>query len=382
MRQSGIRNTTLFGERYLRLNRIHNGGPVWLFLAIVLVGIVAVTVSYRSLQLVPPPQHLHEQMSDMDKQLVSAQGDMSKWLLGLASGSLAGLIGVRLKTGANDLFTQVPMAAYAFLVLSLYGAFLHYHAMVNVLRVGPLDYLYGDQLRLPILVQFWSLLAAVVLLGIWLLRTKTHLPVLLICFCALALSSSAECQANQPAASQSKQAFDLPSCVKDWYSDRLKASGANPNLAASVLHRIEKQPHAKIIANCIDADSVLDQLRFAAVQSGKPDNHDSFSAYLNSVLEELQHPDLSTSDVVRAILNLMSPWENDLGVLSVRASHGTYQVLLQGDPFGITNCTRRLKPGVYSIRVVSNNFKIAFSSDSVKISASETTLIDLDQLRP
>ncbi len=62
------------------------------------------------------------------------------------------------------------MTAYAFLLLSLYGAFLSYDAATDIIRTAPLKYLYGDQLVLPVLIQFWTLVIALVLLGVWLFR--------------------------------------------------------------------------------------------------------------------------------------------------------------------------------------------------------------------
>jgi hypothetical protein len=47
---------------------------------------------------------------------------MSKWLLGLASGALAAVAGLRLKDSGNeDVISVLPMISFAFLLFSLYG---------------------------------------------------------------------------------------------------------------------------------------------------------------------------------------------------------------------------------------------------------------------
>ena len=47
---------------------------------------------------------------------------MSKWLLGLASGALAAVAGLRLKDPGNEeVISVLPMISFAFLLFSLYG---------------------------------------------------------------------------------------------------------------------------------------------------------------------------------------------------------------------------------------------------------------------
>lgn len=89
-------------------------------------------------------------LSDRHKELIHAQGDLSKWLLGLASGTLAALLGLVFKEPERgDLLNIMPMTAYGLLLLSLYGAFLYYEATAQILRLGPLDYFFADQYRFP-----------------------------------------------------------------------------------------------------------------------------------------------------------------------------------------------------------------------------------------
>jgi hypothetical protein len=340
-----------------------------LFLSIIFLGVILITIAYRQSEWDSPQEPASEEVTERFKQLISAQSEMSKWLLGLASGALAGLIGLRLKDPSNEhLSEKVPMAAYAFLVLSLYGAFLSYQATLHVLRLGPLTYAYADQFKLPVLVQFWSLIFAAVLLGIWLFGPKKAPAIVLFLIAACVPGAKA-------------QAFDANSCVLGWYKDRLHEPNASTKSAMDVMHRIQKKPEARPFKSCGDLESVLDQLRFSAVQSGKQDTPVSFNSYLAGLQDELDHPGLSTSGIVHSIIELMSPWDEPLAVLSVRASDGTYQILLNATEVGLTNWTRRVKPGTYRVRVV-RNFKVAYSSDSVTLAADESKVIDLDRVKP
>jgi hypothetical protein len=343
--------------------------PYILFLGIILIGVLAITLAYRASQTTSPPEPVNEEVTERFKQLTQAHSEMSKWLLGLASGALAGLIGLRLKDPTNEnLVEKTPMAAYAFLVLSLYGAFLSYEAAINVLRFGPLAYVYGDQFKFPVLVQFWSLIIAVTLLGVWLFRPRKAALVLFMVMAGCVPEAKA-------------QEFSAKPCIQNWYKDRLGSSEAPADRAIDVLRKIEKKPEARKVKSCVDVESVLDELRFSSVQAGKPDTSAGFDSYLAGLDDELNHPGLTASAIVHSIIELMSPWDESLAVLSVRARNGTYQILLNATEVGLTNWTRRLKPGTYTIRVV-RNFKVAYSSDSLTLGADESKVIDLDKLNP
>jgi hypothetical protein len=338
-----------------------------IFIGILVVGVIATTIAYRYSQVEPPNEPANEEMTLRYEQLASAQGEMSKWLLGIASGALAGLVGLRLKDPQNDaLVGKAPMAAYAFLIISLYGAFLSYDATVNILRLGPLTYLYGDQFKFPVLVQFWSLIVALVLLGMWLFRPRTRGVMLLLFLTAVSVPRT------------NAQELHTKQCVQDWYKDRLKATQEPAAVALDVLNKIERQPGAKAAKTCVDLKSILDRLRFAAIESGNADTQPGFDAYLKALGDELSNPDLSMSEVVHSIIQLMSPWDQQLAVLSIRGSNGTYQILINAKQVGVTPWTRRMSPGTYSIRVV-RDFQAAYSSDALQLIAGNTTLIDLDK---
>jgi len=351
--------------------RIRAIRPLWLFLVILLLGIPLTTAGYRLSRLSAPNEPTEETLTDRHKQLASAEGDMSKWLLGLASGALASLIALRLKDPDNEgLLSAAPMTAYAFLIISIYGAFLSYEATIDILQTGPLVYMYSDQFRFPVLVQFWSLFVALIFLAVWIFRPnigKAAIPVAVLLFWCI------------PAANA--QAVDLNKCAADWYADRLPKESASPDLAMSVLQKLEKQPGAKDIASCVDADAVLDRLRLAASQSDDSTLREHFGKYLEALADELSHPGLSMSDVVHAVVQLMSPWDSPVGVLSVRSSKNTFTILIDAKVVGITNWCQRLAPGTYRIRV-ARNLTAVYSEDHFTLAAGDNKVIDVDKLQP
>jgi hypothetical protein len=345
--------------------------PLWLFLVILLLGIPLTTAGYRLSRLSAPNQPIEETLTERHKQLASAEGDMSKWLLGLASGALASLIALRFKDPDNkSLLSAAPMTAYAFLIISIYGAFLSYEANIDILQTGPLLYMYSDQFRFPVLVQFWSLFVALLFLGVWIFRPnseKVALPVAVLLFVCLTPANA--------------QTVDLNKCATNWYADRLPKESASPDLAISVLQKLEKQPGAKNIATCVDADAVLDQLRLAASLSDDTTLREHFSKYLEALVDELSHPGLSMSNVVHTIVQLMSPWDSPLGVLSVRSSKNTFTILIDAQVVGITNWCQRLPPGTYRIRV-ARNLTAVYSEDHFTLAAGDNKVIDVDRLQP
>jgi hypothetical protein len=334
-------------------------------------GLIVITIAYRASQMMTPNAPSDEVLSDRQRLLLASVSEMSKWLLGLASGAIAAVAGLRLKEANNrDVISVLPMIAYAFLLLSLYGAFLSYDATINILRLGPLNYSYGAQLEFPVLVQFWTLVLGLSFLGLWLFR-RNAVPAVALLVLMSFLAVPAHAQA----------AADLSRCTEGWYKDRLKISPPTSGLAVAVLEKLEHRPGARQITNCIDADSVLDQIRFASTQADDQDASVNFEKYLTALNEELAYPGLGTSDVVLAVMKIMSPWEMPLGVLSIHSSKNTYNILLNTSLVGITNWARRLQPGTYRIRVI-RHLDSVYSDNSLTIKANETKDIDLDKLAP
>lgn len=354
----------------MTLPNVRGNRPWILFLSVVVVGLVAITYAYRASQVIAPNAPAEEILSDRQKLLLASEGEMSKWLLGLASGAIAAVAGLRLKEANNkDIVGVLPMISYAFLLLSLYGAFLSYEATINILRLGPLNYSYGAQLELPVLVQFWTLIVGLAFLGVWLFRRKAMPAVAVL----VAIALSNVCARAQEA--------NLPGCAEHWYKDRLSMSPPASSFAVPVLKQLERRPGGKQITSCVDADSILDQIRLSSTQANDRAPSVNFEMYLTALNDELGHPGLGTSDVVLAIIKIMSPWDKALGILLIHSSKSTYNILLNTNLVGITNWSRRLEPGTYRIRVI-RHFDSVYSDNALTITAGETKDIDLDKLTP
>jgi len=352
----------------MHLNKFYSKWALPVFCILLTAGVIVVTQLYLGSQLREPNEPVKEELTDREKQLLGAEADVSKWLLGIASGALVGLVGLRLKNpGEGTLTTVVPMSAYSFLLLSIYGGFLSFESTLDILRRGPLVYVYADQFKYPVLIQFWSLVAALALLAVWFFPGTKKTMV-------LAIVTAIFCASNARA-----QETDRPKCVQTWYQDRLHAPTESGDLALSLLRKVEVQPNAKPIKTCIDADSVMDQLRFSSFDSGKKDTVVEFNSYLKNLSDELNHPDLSMSDVVAKIVDLMSPWDKPVAVLAVRSDKGTYQIILNAAQVGITNWARRLVPGTYRIRVVKD-LRVVYSSNGLSLAPGENRTIDIDNL--
>jgi hypothetical protein len=340
------------------------------FLVVLALGLLATTIAYKSTQTTDPGRTIEEQLTERHKELIATERELAKWLMGIASGTLAAIVSIRLKSEkTGDLFDLIPMVAYAFLLNSLYGGFLSYEATLNVLRVGPLGYLYGDQMRLPILVQFWSLIAGLTLLSVWLFRRKGTV----VAAALLLLSCSA--------GSLHGATVDDKQCVEHWAEDRKLEGGLNQGQLLDVVHRVGSIKDAKPLQSCEEIEIVLDELRFESILAGNKDGSSDFNSYVKSLQSELSHPDLSTSDIVRSLVRLMAVWEKPFGVLSVRSAKGSFTVLIDGAEIGVTNWIGRLEPGVHRVRVVTRGVMV-YSSDTVSISAGVSKEIDADEPKP
>jgi hypothetical protein len=350
----------------MRITKRRRKWSVLSFLAILTLGMLGTTLAYRRTQLVGPSNLIDEKLSDRHKELISTELELAKWLLGIASGSLAAIVGIRLRNEkSGDLFDFIPMIAYGFLLTSLYGGFLSYQATLNVLRLGPLDYLYGNQMQFPILIQFWSLIAGLILLSVWLFRRNSKIVIAaLILFCC--------CSSPAPAAAVGEQ-----QCLQHWSKDRGLRLESEEDVVVDLLHRLGRVKDAKTIKNCADIEVILDTLRFDSTLAGNEDTSTAFNRYVKSIDSELSHTELSSSDVVQALVKLMAIWDKPFGVLSVRSSKGPFTVLIDGVERGFTNWLGRLEPGLHRIRVMAKGV-VVYTSDNLAISEGSTKEINVD----
>jgi hypothetical protein len=346
------------------LTKLRSNPAIVALLLVLIAGFTLVTAFYRSLQIREPKPRAEEMLTDRHKELVRAQGDLSKWLLGLASATLAALVGAVFKEPQRkDLLDILPMTAYSLLLLSFYGAFLYYEATAQILRLGPLDYFFADQYQFPILIQFWSLISALALLAVWMLRRRAP-PILASCILLLLIFPPAHAQS-----------VSRRKCAATWFKDRLAAED-DGHLAESVLGRLQSRSGNRKIETCTEVSSILDALRFAAINAHNEDSSSGFAGYLAAIEKELNNPGLGFSAVVDSVITLMTPWDRPLGTLEVKAAKGRCHILLNGGEVGFTNWIRRLEPGDYRLRIVrENDMKVLFSSDRIRIEAGSTQSI-------
>lgn len=320
-----------------------------LFLGIILLGGVLITLAYRSVDGTPPSSGAGavKSLSDAQKALLETQSSLSKWLIGLAYASLAGVFGLRVKDLENERFAgRFPLVACALLVLSLYGGFLFQQASIFILTFGPAELLFGDGILLTLQVQFWLLVFGLIVLAVWLFRkpangakTVAVLAAALLAACPLA---AAEAESDQ-----------VPACVASWQEDRREPLG--PELAgeaAKLIRELAAREKVDIQGAelCSFSDSVLDELRFSVLQGGDEEKVPARMAdFVATAREDLASPAYAAGDLVKKLVRLSQVWRSPSGLLQVLALDSRLEIFLSGQLVGVTNWTRRLKPGTYTL---------------------------------
>lgn len=293
---------------------------------------------------------------------------MSKWLLGLAYGSLAGLLGLRFKDQNQlPLDTTFPMAACALLVLSLYGAFLFQDSIMFALSKGPIYHIYGSLMDFPLQLQFWTLIIALVLLALRLFRPPKKYTVTLSVTLLLMLSSGASGQEEIDSA-----------CLANWQKDReVKFTQAGVKTAASVLNRLSQRAGLKNPLACDYIRSLLDELRWDAYVVKQDDSSEAMEAYLGTIEQELKKPGLSMGEVVTKLVSISQVWRGASGLLIVESQTKGIPVLLDGAEAGMTTWERRLAPGTHSVEVIRGG-KTVYSNRNVRIEDGKECRINID----
>ena len=337
-----------------------------LFATLVLSGFVAVTIAYRSLQTSSPPRDIPQiELNDAQKKLLDSRDNMSKWLLGLAYGALVGLLGMAFKQeeGARPMDAGLPLTASGLLILSLYGAFLFQDSMVFTLSKGPVDFIYGSLMDFPLVLQFWTLIGALILLAVWMFRPSKKYTVTLGIFLALGLVRTAQAQVS--------------GCVPSWEKDRgVTLTESSQTTAVDVLRKLAKRAKLKS-PSCDYALSLLDELHWAAYVVKQDDSGEAMSAYLKTIDVELTKPGLSTGEIVTKLTALSEVWRTASGLLVVESQLKGMPVLLNGSEAGMTPWQRRLAPGTYSIEVIRGG-RTVYSDRGVKIEDGKQWRITVD----
>jgi hypothetical protein len=343
--------------------------PYLVFVGLLVLGFLAATTSYRTLQTAAPAHDIaHIDLTEAQKKLLESRDSMSKWLLGLAYGALAGLLGLRFKDqNSLQLDTTLPMAACGLLVLSLYGAFLFQDSMMFSLSKGPIYHIYGSLMDFPLQMQFWTLVAALILLALWLFRPPKKYTVTLSVFLALSFAARAQDQASVGSV-----------CLSDWEKGReMRLTQTGRATAAAILEKLAQRAGLRSPAPCDYTMSLLDELRWDAYVVKQDDSTKAMESYLKTIDQELRKPGLSMGEVVTKLVTISQVWRGASGLLIVESQTKGTPILLDGTEAGMTTGERRLAPGTYSVDVVRGG-RTVYSNRKVRIEDGKECRIDID----
>jgi hypothetical protein len=350
-----------------------------LFIGIVVLGAALVTGLYRRVAVAPPPPDAGTVggLSDAQKLLVETQSSLSKWLLGLAYATLAGLFGFRIKSPDDERFRErFPLVACALLVISLYGGFLFQQATLLVLARGPSNLLFGDGILLTLQVQFWFLAFGLAVLTLWLFRSsgkgaKTAASLIVFLFTVY------------PQAGGAERPDSVRSCVEAWHDDRkvslpLASAEEEAKLVEALAAR--EKVVLKRADLCAFTASILDELRFSIVQYGDDSTVAvKMTAAVSSLRQDLNNPNFAPGDLVQKVLRLSQVWRVPSGLLDVVARNGRFEIFLSGTMVGVTNWTRRLTPGTYSLKFTRDGLRRTEYDRQVSIEDGKLVRIEIGE---
>lgn len=322
--------------------------PYLISIAILGVGILTATVLFRISQTSQPPAGYmafcdttvaagRPCLTEIEKKLVESQDSLSKWLLGLAYTTLAGMLALRVKNWRSAQITShMPMIACALLVVSLFGAFLFQIGIMFTLSNGPLYHLDTGVIWIPLLTQFWSLVAALGLLAVWLYGPRRALQL------GLVLAAAGSCS---PAA----RATEVRQCAQQWQKDR--GFTDYPQLAAKqalLVELLAQRGKVGIPSSCEFTDSILDQVRLAARGVKGSRSAAALAEYTDSLVEDLQTNAVSPEEITNALVRGLKFWEAPSALVILRASKTDDATI---DTVScMTPCTVRIGPGAHKIQ--------------------------------
>lgn len=320
---------------------------------LLLVGVVGSTVVYRHFQgtdteALVMQNRVVVNLSDADKKLIDVRDSTSKWLLGLAVALLPGLVVSKKTDGETKVQTKLlPLLAGAMLITSLYGFFLAQDSLAFVLSRGPQYHLYGWVSNFPILLQFWSVLAALVVLMIHWLRTDGKVTFLTLVLLAATLHPSTDAEANVVNPQAAKP------CVNAWMVDRQVLLNAEQAArAASVLAGIAKRSDVSPASTCDFVSAQLDQVRWAAFRESRSSTTAAVDAVLKEMESDLRNTGMSPGELLEKLLAFGTIWRSPSGLIRLEGAPTGAIVLIDYRAVGLTNLDLRIKPGSYLVEVL------------------------------
>jgi hypothetical protein len=320
-------------------------GHVWpLFMLFFLLTAETIVFRYAYRTDLPRDAGSVKELTEPQKKLIDMETAYSTWLQTLAIGTLAALLGLRLKDWSdNRLLHTAPMLACALLADSVYSAHLVQISIIFTLGRGPVTLLYGDRMSVPLEVQFWTLLAGFGVLAVWLFRPKTAAPgILLLLICGHAAAAPPKNEWN--------------SCIENWHQARsLTAPASLKDEAAivSVLAKAVKHPVPKS-TQCTLAFQAMDELRYRSFAAGGTGTGADVASLAAGLAPSLRTPNLSTTDALQLLVKLFQPWNPSSGLLELTSKKRGRKISIDGRVAGYQSYTARLPTGWHRFEVIDS----------------------------
>lgn len=350
--------------------------PLTTFLLLAVVGILGSTWLLRRAQAEAMRQSAAEgprptEINLTQQEFITSRSAGSELLFQLAFASLGALLGLRFSDKARvHIGSHAHFAAAGMLLSSIYNAFLYQESLARILE-GPLDVLYGAELRYPVVCQFWFLFAAVALLSVSLFRPVRKMAAAsLLAFVGGALPATAQVA---PAT--------LASCGAQWGQSRgldssTLATSELGELATRVARRSEVDIQGLSSADrCAFVSALGDGLRYAAIAAGAAADGGKQTRAINALvrrsLSTMSDPTFSPGELLQHLLAAAQIWREPAAVLDIDGGSKTLFVAVY-DPRnpqlqwrGYTRLLLRIPPGTYELSVSENGVIVNRRSLSV-----------------
>lgn len=331
--------------------------PFTLFLVLLLGGLLASTwVARRAQRLSMSPKAdatrgVSGELCSTQKAYLDAQRASSELLFKLAFGALGALLGLRLseKTGTK-VAGHGPFAAAALLLVSIYSAFL-LQTGISFSVEGPPEAVFGPVLTHPILLQFWSLFGAVLILALALFRPTRAAKVAAALCLGLLMPASAQ-EAKPP-----------EDCIQRWSESRGLSPSAETVADMNLLvERVASRRELSLenVDRCELSDTVFDAVRFSAITDSGGNTPAETNAALTQLFRDTvkaaENPTFSPGQLLEDLLSVAQIWKEPSGIVDVDGRGKTLFISII-DPKrptertwkGYTRWLIRLPPGSYEL---------------------------------
>src|ERR1051325_6460396 len=334
--------------------------PLVVFFSTMLAGLVVTTVLFRSAdrETLSPPGQSHRvytgQATDAQKLYIAARTAASELLFKVAFAAFGGLAALQLSEKSRALVSERGVFAAAGLLLtSLYASFLFQMGVSRCMEAS-LDDIFGAVLTVPILCQFWFLFVAIVIVAVSLFRGTRRATAAAALVIALVACRGAYATPATTAA-----------CITSWASPRRVQlpAGARRDGVARVTGMAARQQLAVAAADrCIFAETMLDAVRYTAIEDGNPvsgaEGGEALAKIIRDARRAAESPNLAPGGLMASLSSIAQIWEHTAGVIDIDAKKPLFVLVTDRRPASrgqqwaaYTRCVLRLEPGRYAVRV-------------------------------